>query len=75
MKLTVEVVSNIRTVASLGREEMFYNQYMDMLNPAIAVCFLLEIEIICKSIKQRLLVLLTASQAKYTFPWLYLWFG
>uniref|UniRef100_W8B7Y6 ABC-type xenobiotic transporter n=1 Tax=Ceratitis capitata TaxID=7213 RepID=W8B7Y6_CERCA len=35
-KLTVEVVSNIRTVASLGREEMFYNQYMDMLNPAIA---------------------------------------
>ncbi|XP_014102285.3 ATP-dependent translocase ABCB1 [Bactrocera oleae] len=35
-KLAVEVVSNIRTVASLGREEMFYQQYMDLLNPAMA---------------------------------------
>ncbi|XP_067628799.1 phosphatidylcholine translocator ABCB4-like [Eurosta solidaginis] len=35
-KLAVEVVSNIRTVASLGREEMFYHQYMDTVSPAIA---------------------------------------
>uniref|UniRef100_A0A0K8VT37 ABC-type xenobiotic transporter n=1 Tax=Bactrocera latifrons TaxID=174628 RepID=A0A0K8VT37_BACLA len=35
-KLAVEVVSNIRTVASLGREEMFYQQYMDLLHPAMA---------------------------------------
>ncbi|XP_054741296.1 ATP-dependent translocase ABCB1 [Anastrepha obliqua] len=35
-KLAVEVVSNIRTVASLGREEMFYRQYMEMLYPAMA---------------------------------------
>ncbi|XP_061392040.1 ATP-dependent translocase ABCB1 [Musca vetustissima] len=34
-KLAVEVVSNIRTVASLGREEMFHKQYMDMLYPAV----------------------------------------
>ncbi|XP_011185431.1 ATP-dependent translocase ABCB1 [Zeugodacus cucurbitae] len=34
-KLAVEVVSNIRTVASLGREEMFYQQYMDLLHPAM----------------------------------------
>ncbi|XP_067628798.1 ATP-dependent translocase ABCB1 isoform X2 [Eurosta solidaginis] len=35
-KLAVEVVSNIRTVASLGREEMFYHQYMDTVSPEIA---------------------------------------
>ncbi|XP_037828263.1 ATP-dependent translocase ABCB1 [Lucilia sericata] len=34
-KLAVEVVSNIRTVASLGREEMFHKQYMEMLYPAV----------------------------------------
>ncbi|XP_013110696.2 ATP-dependent translocase ABCB1 [Stomoxys calcitrans] len=34
-KLAVEVVSNIRTVASLGREEMFHKQYMDLLYPAV----------------------------------------
>uniref|UniRef100_A0A1A9V7P2 ABC-type xenobiotic transporter n=1 Tax=Glossina austeni TaxID=7395 RepID=A0A1A9V7P2_GLOAU len=34
-KLAVEVVSNIRTVVSLGREEMFYRLYMEMLGPAV----------------------------------------
>ncbi|XP_037948708.1 ATP-dependent translocase ABCB1-like isoform X1 [Teleopsis dalmanni] len=34
-KLAVEVVSNIRTVASLGREEMFHKQYMELLTPAV----------------------------------------
>ncbi|XP_023032967.1 ATP-dependent translocase ABCB1 [Drosophila willistoni] len=35
-KLAVEVVSNIRTVVSLGREEMFHSTYMNMLYPAVA---------------------------------------
>lgn len=34
-KLAVEVVSNIRTVVSLGREKMFYQQYMDFLEPSL----------------------------------------
>ncbi|KAM8712490.1 hypothetical protein ACLKA7_012923 [Drosophila subpalustris] len=34
-KLAVEVVSNIRTVVSLGREDMFHRQYIDMLTPAV----------------------------------------
>uniref|UniRef100_A0A1B0AKC4 ABC-type xenobiotic transporter n=1 Tax=Glossina pallidipes TaxID=7398 RepID=A0A1B0AKC4_GLOPL len=34
-KLAVEVVSNIRTVVSLGCEEMFYRLYMEMLGPAV----------------------------------------
>ncbi|KAL9915299.1 multi drug resistance 50 [Glossina fuscipes fuscipes] len=34
-KLAVEVVSNIRTVVSLGREEMFYRLYIEMLGPAV----------------------------------------
>ncbi|XP_055837899.1 ATP-dependent translocase ABCB1 [Episyrphus balteatus] len=33
-KLAVEVVSNVRTVVSLGREDMFQVQYMDTLLPA-----------------------------------------
>jgi len=36
-KLAVEVVSNIRTVASLGREEMFHQNYIGMLIPAVEV--------------------------------------
>ncbi|XP_001975658.3 multidrug resistance protein 1A [Drosophila erecta] len=36
-KLAVEVVSNIRTVASLGREEMFHQNYIAMLIPAVQV--------------------------------------
>ncbi|KAM7343054.1 ATP-dependent translocase ABCB1-like [Cochliomyia hominivorax] len=35
-KLAVEVVSNIRTVVSLGREEMFHQKYMEMLYPAVS---------------------------------------
>lgn len=34
-KLAVEIVSNIRTVVSLGRERMFYQQYMDYLEPSL----------------------------------------
>ncbi|XP_034477395.1 ATP-dependent translocase ABCB1 [Drosophila innubila] len=34
-KLAVEVVSNIRTVVSLGREDMFHSQYINMLTPAV----------------------------------------
>ncbi|XP_016968073.1 ATP-dependent translocase ABCB1 [Drosophila biarmipes] len=36
-KLAVEVVSNIRTVVSLGREEMFHQNYISMLIPAVAI--------------------------------------
>lgn len=36
-KLAVEVVSNIRTVVSLGREDMFHTNYIDMLTPAVEV--------------------------------------
>jgi len=36
-KLAVEVVSNIRTVVSLGREEMFHQSYIAMLIPAVEV--------------------------------------
>lgn len=36
-KLAVEIVSNIRTVVSLGREKMFHRQYMDMLEPSLVV--------------------------------------
>eukprot|EP00099_Drosophila_melanogaster_P014939 NP_523740.3 multi drug resistance 50 [Drosophila melanogaster] len=36
-KLAVEVVSNIRTVASLGREEMFHQNYIGMLIPAVEI--------------------------------------
>lgn len=35
-KVAVEVVSNIRTVVSLGRERMFHQQYMDLLEPSVA---------------------------------------
>ncbi|KAH8413681.1 hypothetical protein KR222_003542 [Zaprionus bogoriensis] len=34
-KLAVEVVSNIRTVVSLGREDMFHSNYIQMLTPAV----------------------------------------
>ncbi|EDW02070.1 ATP-dependent translocase ABCB1 [Drosophila grimshawi] len=34
-KLAVEVVSNIRTVVSLGREDMFHRTYITMLEPAV----------------------------------------
>lgn len=34
-KIAVEVVGNIRTVVSLGREKMFYNMYMDLLEPFV----------------------------------------
>ncbi|XP_064542584.1 ATP-dependent translocase ABCB1-like [Drosophila montana] len=34
-KLAVEVVSNIRTVVSLGREDMFHRTYIEMLAPAV----------------------------------------
>ncbi|XP_068633659.1 ATP-dependent translocase ABCB1-like [Battus philenor] len=34
-KLAVEVVANVRTVASLGREEMFVNEYSTHLQPAL----------------------------------------
>ncbi|XP_059608889.1 ATP-dependent translocase ABCB1 isoform X1 [Phlebotomus argentipes] len=33
-KLAVEVVSNIRTVVSLGRESMFHKKYVELLEPA-----------------------------------------
>ncbi|EDV37529.1 uncharacterized protein Dana_GF13488 [Drosophila ananassae] len=36
-KLAVEVVSNIRTVVSLGREEMFHRTYINMLIPAVEI--------------------------------------
>ncbi|KAH8348664.1 hypothetical protein KR084_009522 [Drosophila pseudotakahashii] len=36
-KLAVEVVSNIRTVVSLGREEMFHFNYISMLIPAVEI--------------------------------------
>ncbi|BFG04641.1 ATP-dependent translocase ABCB1 [Drosophila madeirensis] len=36
-KLAVEVVSNIRTVASLGREEMFHRTYIGMLVPSVEI--------------------------------------
>ncbi|XP_016973684.1 ATP-dependent translocase ABCB1 [Drosophila rhopaloa] len=36
-KLAVEVVSNIRTVVSLGREEMFHQTYIGMLIPAVEI--------------------------------------
>lgn len=35
-KVAVEVVSNIRTVVSLGRERMFHTQYMDLLEPSVS---------------------------------------
>lgn len=35
-KIAVEVVSNIRTVVGLGRERMFYNKFMEMLEPSLA---------------------------------------
>ncbi|KAL5288061.1 pgp-2.2 family protein [Megaselia abdita] len=34
-KLAVEVVSNVRTVVSLGRETMFHTQYVELLAPSI----------------------------------------
>lgn len=34
-KLAVEVVSNVRTVVSLGRENMFHTQYVDLLEPSV----------------------------------------
>lgn len=34
-KVAVEVVSNIRTVVSLGREKMFHRMYMDHLEPSV----------------------------------------
>lgn len=34
-KLAVEVVSNVRTVVSLGREKMFHDQYMELLTPSV----------------------------------------
>ncbi len=34
-KIAVEVVGNIRTVVSLGREKMFFNMYMDLLEPSV----------------------------------------
>lgn len=34
-KLAVEVVSNVRTVISLGRETMFHSQYVDLLEPSV----------------------------------------
>lgn len=34
-KVAVEVVSNIRTVVSLGRERMFYSKYMELLEPSL----------------------------------------
>lgn len=34
-KLAVEVVSNIRTVVSLGRENMFHEQYVALLTPSV----------------------------------------
>lgn len=34
-KVAVEVVSNIRTVVSLGRERMCYQQYVDLLEPSL----------------------------------------
>ncbi|KAH8400874.1 hypothetical protein KR009_001610 [Drosophila setifemur] len=36
-KLAVEVVSNIRTVVGLGREEMFHTNYIGMLVPAVEI--------------------------------------
>ena len=36
-QLAVEVVSNIRTVVSLGKEPMFHKQYMALLEPSVAV--------------------------------------
>lgn len=36
-KLAVEVVSNIRTVVSLGREDMFHRSYIETLSPAVKV--------------------------------------
>lgn len=35
-KVAVEAVSNIRTVVSLGRERMFHQQYLDLLEPSVA---------------------------------------
>lgn len=34
-KLAVEVVSNIRTVVSLGREQMFHEKYTAYLKPSL----------------------------------------
>ncbi|XP_055373170.1 ATP-dependent translocase ABCB1 [Condylostylus longicornis] len=34
-KLAIEVVSSVRTVVSLGREQMFYSQYVALLEPAV----------------------------------------
>lgn len=34
-KLAVEVVSNVRTVVSLGRETMFHTQYVELLVPSV----------------------------------------
>lgn len=36
-KLAVEVVANIRTVVSLGREQMFHQKYVEFLLPSLAV--------------------------------------
>lgn len=34
-KVAVEVVANIRTVMSLGREQMFHTQYVELLEPSV----------------------------------------
>lgn len=34
-KLSVEVVSNVRTVVSIGREQMFHKKYMELLAPSV----------------------------------------
>lgn len=34
-KIAVEAVGNIRTVVSLGREQMFYKMYVDLLEPTV----------------------------------------
>lgn len=34
-KLGVEAVSNIRTVVSIGKEKMFYNKYLKLLEPSM----------------------------------------
>lgn len=36
-KLAAEVVSNIRTVVSLAREDMFHKTYIELLTPAVVV--------------------------------------
>lgn len=41
-KLAVEVVSNIRTVVSLAREDMFHRTYIEILTPAVVVSNLIS---------------------------------